>query len=216
MNLNLRFAVAAILLVATGLFLYGRTDNEVAVSREPLASLPRSLGPWTGGTDLEIDPQARSVLGPGDFLVRSYHEGDQKLTSIELYMAYFPSQRMGDTIHTPRHCLPGAGWRPVEQSRIVVSPPGQSPFPVNRYLMALGDQKQLVLYWYLAHGRSVASDYWAKYYLVADSVRLHRSDGALIRVSTLLGPDESQDSAEQRLLSFTGSLTPYLNDYVPR
>lgn len=203
-------------MVATALFLHGRADYEVMVTRDPLVSLPRSLGPWTRGTDREIDPEARAVLGPGDFLVRTYQDEAQKEGSIELYIAYFPSQRMGDTIHTPRHCLPGAGWRPVEYERVEVSLPGQSQFPVNRYLMALGDQKQLVLYWYLAHGRSVASDYWAKYYLVADSIRLHRSDGALIRVSTFLGPDESRDSAERRLLSFAGYLTPYLKDYVPR
>jgi len=90
------------------------------------------------------------------------------------------------------------------------------PFEANRYLIAKGGERQLVLYWYLAHDRAVASEYWAKFYLVADSIRMHRSDGSLIRVITPLLPSEATDTAQQRLLSFAGTVVPRLDRYVPR
>jgi EpsI family protein len=74
----------------------------------------------------------------------------------------------------------------------------------------------LVLYWYWAHDRAVASEYAAKFYLVADSIRQHRTDGSLIRIMTPMGPNESLESAQQRLLTFAGNVVPLLNNYIPR
>ena len=135
---------------------------------------------------------------------------------MDLFIAYFPSQRTGDTIHSPKHCLPGAGWLPIESQRITISLPGESPHFANRYVIAKGNDRQLVLYWYLAHNRAVASEYWAKFYLVADAMRLNRSDGALFRVTTPLQAGEAADSAQERLLSLAGETTPLLSRYIPR
>src|SRR5271165_1813028 len=66
---------------------------------------------------------------------------------------------------SPKHCLPGAGWHPTESSRISISLPGIAPFEANRYVIAKGDERELVLYWYWAHDRALASEYWAKFYL---------------------------------------------------
>jgi EpsI family protein len=215
MSSHVRFALAAFLFVATALFLHGRGGNEIMAPREPLPSFPLQLGAWTG-SNVPISEETLHILGPGDFLLRVYENRKQADPNIDLFIAYFPSQRTGDTIHSPKHCLPGAGWLPVESSRITVSLPGQAPFPANRYVIAKRDERQLVLYWYLAHDRPVASEYWAKFYLVADSIRLNRSDGALVRVTTPLSAEESVDSAQQRLFSFVADLVPHLNQYVPR
>jgi EpsI family protein len=94
--------------------------------------------------------------------------------------------------------------------------PGHGPFPVNRYVIAKGDSRQVVLYWYWAHDRGVASEYWAKYYLVADSIRMNRSDGSLVRVTTPLLADETPDAAQQRLLPFVAEIIPKLQTYIPR
>jgi len=215
MSSHVRFALAAFLFAATALFLHGRSRNEIITPPEPLLSFPQQLGSWTG-TDVPIPPDALQVLRPRNFLQRAYGNQAGSTPDIDLFVAYFPSQRTGDTIHSPKHCLPGSGWLPVESSRITLSLPGQAPFPANRYVIAKRGERQLVLYWYLAHGRAVASEYWAKFYLVADSIRLNRSDGALIRVITPLSAGESVDSAQQRLLSFVANLVPHLNHYVPR
>jgi EpsI family protein len=74
----------------------------------------------------------------------------------------------------------------------------------------------LVLYWYWAHERAVASEYWAKYYLVADSIRMRRSDGSLIRLTTKFMPGESISSAQERLLALADNVSPIIDNYVPR
>jgi EpsI family protein len=98
----------------------------------------------------------------------------------------------------------------------MVSIPGHTPFAANRYLIARGEDRQLVLYWYWAHDRAVASEYAAKFYLVADSIREHRSDGSLIRVTTGLAPNESLDSGQRRLLTLAGDVVPLIDGYIPR
>jgi EpsI family protein len=149
-------------------------------------------------------------------LLRVYRNDIVRQPYVDLFVAYFPSQRAGDTIHSPKNCLPGAGWSPVDSTRIQVSVPGHKPFVANRYIIAKGSDRQLVLYWYWAHDRAVASEYWAKFYLVTDSMRLNRSDGSLVRVTTPIGTGEKVETAQQRLLSFAGNVVPIINDYVPR
>ena len=93
---------------------------------------------------------------------------------------------------------------------------GPSPLTVNRYVIAKGLDRQLVLYWYQSHGRVVASEYAAKFYLVADSIRMNRSDGALVRVVTSINPGETEIAAENHAVAFTESSLPVLDSYIPR
>jgi EpsI family protein len=212
-RLDFRFLVVVLLLLATGLLLQARSRREVIAPRQSLADFPRSLGTWTS-TDMSLDAETLAVLGPGDFLLREYQAPSD--VPVDLFIAYFASQRTGDTIHSPKHCLPGAGWQATESSNVILSFPGRPPFPVNRYLIARGEDRQLVLYWYLAHDRMVASEYWAKFYLIADAIRLNRSDGSLIRLSTPLVPRERSSSAERRLMSLAAQVIPHLDNYIPR
>jgi EpsI family protein len=210
----LRFVLAAALIALTAILLQARGRTEIIPSRLPLSSFPAQLGNWSG-KDIPLDKDTLDVLGPGDFLVRDYSTPDQPEPT-NLYIAYFPSQRAGDTIHSPKNCLPGAGWTPEENDRVTLSLPGHRPFPANRYVIAKGGARQLVLYWYWAHDRGVASEYWAKFYLVKDSIRMNRSDGALVRLVTPMLPGEALDAAQQRLLPFASHVVPLLDDYIPR
>ena len=214
MNL-LRFALVCVLLSGTGVFLRLHDRQEVLPPRKELASLPSQFGSWRG-TDMSISADVQEVLGHGDFLSRIYQDETTHVPYVDLFIAYFPSQRFGDTIHSPRNCLPGSGWVPLESSRVTLSLPERKPFSANRYIIAKGDARLLVLYWYLAHDRSVASEYWARYYLLADSVRLNRTDGSLIRLITPLRAGEAVDLAEQRLVSLAGHVLPVIDLYVPR
>lgn len=214
-SLSLRFILAAALIASAAIFLQAHGRGEVFPPRLQLQQFPRELGPWTG-TDVTIEPDVLEVLGPGDFLLRVYQNAEKPQPYIDLYIAYFPSQRTGDTIHSPKNCLPGAGWTPVASERESLSLPGHAPFPVNRYVIAKGDARQLVLYWYWAHDRGVASEYWAKFYLVADSIKMNRSDGALVRVTTAILPGESPDDAEKRMMPFADQVQPLLSSYIPR
>jgi EpsI family protein len=210
----LRFALAAGLIAFTAILLQARGRTEIIPPRLPLSSFPKQLGDWKG-KDIALDKDTLDVLGPGDFLVRDYYAPDQPQPT-NLYIAYFPSQRTGDTIHSPKNCLPGAGWAPVQNSRITLVLPGHDPFPANRYVIAKGDAHQLVLYWYWAHDRGVASEYWAKFYLVKDSIRMNRSDGALVRIVTPMVSGETPDAAQERLFLFASNVVPLLDDYIPR
>jgi EpsI family protein len=210
-----RFILAVALIAGTALLLQARGHNEVFPPREPLKSFPEQLGPWTA-TDIAIDKDVLAILGPGDFLLREYRAPEDVTPSIDVFIAYFPSQRAGDTIHSPQHCLPGAGWVPVENSRTTLSFPGHNPFPANRYVVSRGESRQLVLYWFWAHNRGVASEYWAKFYLVKDAMQMNRSDGALVRLTTPMYRGESSEAAQQRLLPFAANLFSVLNSYIPR
>jgi EpsI family protein len=214
-NLSLRFILATLLIASAAIFLQAHQRAEIFPHRLPLQEFPHDLGNWTG-TDVALDNDILEVLGPGDFLVRVYQNSEKIQPYVDLYIAYFPSQRAGDTIHSPKNCLPGAGWAPVDSSRVRLTLPSHAPFNVNRYIIAKGDARQLVLYWYWAHDRGVASEYWAKFYLVADSIKMNRSDGALVRITTPIQAGESAAAAEQRMLPFASLVEPLLNDYIPR
>ena len=214
MKTHWRFLLAALLLTGTALLLQARSGTEIIPPRPSLSSFPRNLQGWDS-IDRSLDKDVLDKLGPGDFLVRDYFDSSSN-QSVSLYIAYFPSQKAGDTIHSPKNCLPGAGWAPIQAGRITVDVPGHAAFAANRFVIAQGDQRQLVLYWYWAHDRAVAGEYAAKFYLVTDSIKMHRSDGSLIRLSTPLGPDQDVESAERLLLSFAGNLVPLINTYVPR
>jgi EpsI family protein len=209
----LRFTLAAACIVACGIFLQFRATGEDALAHLPLDNFPRQIQGWQGST-IPIAPDIRAVLGPGQFLERLYRR-DDATSPVDLFVAYFPSQRAGDTMHSPKNCLPGGGWVPIASSHLSLAGPAGRPFTVNRYLIARGLDRMLVLYWFEEQGRAVASEYWAKAYLMADAIRENRTDGALIRVAAPLAPGESAASAEKRAIRFTKQILPFLPAYVP-
>ncbi len=214
-SLSLRFGIVALLMLATALLLQLHARNEVNPPRKPLASLPLQIGGWTG-TDETLDEETLDILGHPEYIVRDYQDVNQSQPWINLFIPYYASQRTGDTIHSPQHCLPGAGWVPISREVVQITRPDGSSAPVNRYVVSKLGDRQLVLYWFQAHGRIVASEYWAKYYLVADSIRMNRSDGALVRLMTPMRDGESADEAQARVMKLGSQLLPLLDNYIPR
>jgi EpsI family protein len=201
----------ALLLLSTALLLAKRGGREIIAPHQPLASFPVDLGDWNGHV-VSIDPQVIEILGAGDFAERAYtRTGDPPL---DFFVGYFPSQRTGASIHSPKNCLPGSGWAPVESKYVNLSLDGRE-YKVNEYTVQKGNQKQLVLYWYQAHGRLVANEYIAKFYLITDSIRLGRSDAALVRIITPIVGNEGSAEAEKRAMQFAHQLVPNLNAYIP-
>ena len=209
-----RFTVVAMLLAATLSLLMARDREEVLQPRSQLTSFPSSIAQWQG-KDLQTSAELAETLGPGEFLLRDYVNKEQR-TAASLYIAYFPSQRTGDTIHSPKNCLPGAGWIPAESSHIWIDQPGGHKVEVNRILVTKGAERALVLYWYQAHGRVTPSEYGAKYYLVADAIRMNRSDGALLRIITFMKNGESVRDTETTAIGFAQLVSPMLDRYIPR
>jgi EpsI family protein len=209
-----RFSLLALLLVATLGLLRARDREEVLPPHTSLRGFPLSLGDWHG-KDLQMSTEVLETLGPGDFLLRDYFSASQRRTA-NLFIAFFPSQRKGDTIHSPKNCLPGSGWIPVESTRIWIDGQDGHKMEVNRFLVEKGSDRAVVLYWYQAHGHVTASEYKAKYRLVADAIKMNRSDGALVRISTPLVNGESIPEAETRSIRLAQLAVPMLDSYIPR
>jgi EpsI family protein len=207
------------LLASAGLV--ARADRtEPMPIRQPLAQLPMTIGEWQGLQQEPFTKEALAILGVDDYLVRAYLRPDR--SGAGLYVGYYKSQRQGDSIHSPLNCLPGAGWEPVSKSFLQLDVPSRVDGPtrtieVNRYLVQKGaDEEQLVLYWYQAHNRVVASEYWGKFYLVADAVRLNRTDGSLVRVMVpVMDGDNREAVAEATAVRFVKALFPLLSNYLP-
>lgn len=210
---DLRFWLVTLLLAGTVLLLHGRDRSERRVAYEPLSQFPVGIGGWTGSDQL-IDPESLRVLGPGEFLSRLY-TGEGQTRPISLFIGYFPTQRTGVTIHSPKNCLPGAGWLFESSKHVTLKDAIGKPHRVGEYVIAHGDDRQLVIYWYQAHGRSVANEFEAKIYLVVDAIRLNRSDGALVQVITPIPASEGASAARARAEAFTAQLLPMLPRFIP-
>ncbi|HXH06363.1 MAG TPA: EpsI family protein [Vicinamibacterales bacterium] len=206
-----RRALVVAVLILAGRFAIDRIETaEARVARVPLASVPDAVGEWRGRDLPRLDPEVARVLGADEYLHRRYVGADG--VPVDLFVGYYRSQREGDAIHSPRNCLPGAGWRPVEAGTSVV-PLGGRAARVNRYIVERGGERQLVLYWYQGRGRIVASEYANKALLVVDSLRRRRSDGALVRVMSPAQPGAAK--AMDRAMRFVSAIYPRLAEAVP-
>ncbi len=211
---NAHFWSAALLMFGTAAGLQAHLHNEYLPPRVPLTAMPLQIDGWMG-TDVPIDDETRKILGNGEFLLRDYVDSG-KTQEINLYIAYFPTQRSNDTPHSPNHCLPGAGWVPTSKGIIRLTRPDGSSVLVNREEVTRGGERQLMLYWYQAHGRVVASDYRNKYYLVKDAIRMNRSDGSMVRLMTPMFEGESTEGAQARMMTLGSQILPMLDNYIPR
>lgn len=208
------FWSAALLMLGTAFGLQAHSHNEYVPPRAPLTAMPLQVDGWTG-SDVAIDQETRDVLGQGEFLLRDYLNADQT-QEVNLYIAYFPTQRSNDTPHSPNHCLPGSGWVPTLKENVRLTRHDGSSFLVNREVVARGGERQLMLYWFQAHGRVIASEYRNKYYLVADAIRMNRSDGAMVRLMTPMLEGESADAAQARILQLWSKMVPVIEQYIPQ
>jgi EpsI family protein len=203
-----------VFLLAGGVGLRGKNIDRALPPHSDLSQFPVLIANrW--GKDLQMPPEMLNSLGAGEFLIRDYLS-DSGQPPLNVYVAFFPSQRSGDTIHSPKNCIPGNGWTPVESGYVSLTRPDGSAISVNRYLISKGSERAVVLYWYQAHGRITPSEYAAKIYLVADAIRLGRTDGALVRVITPIVSADDARAAQTRALDFVTQILPRLDAYIPR
>jgi EpsI family protein len=207
-----RFLPVMLALAATTGLLQARNRKEILPEHPDLTSFPISIRQWEG-IEIAFSPAELEVLGPGQFLSRDYRRSSVE-PPVNLYIAFFPSQRTGDTIHSPKNCLPGSGWTPLESGYTTLRGDNFT-ISVNRYLVSKSAEQDLVFYWYQAHGRVTPSEYWAKVFLVTDAIRMNRSDGAMIRIVTPILRNDTA-AAEARATEFTENLVPLLDAYIPK
>lgn len=182
--------------------------------RKDFSSFPTQLGGWTQRGVYAMDDEVSGVLKADDTVNRRYADGKGP---VDLFIAYYKIQRAGESMHSPKNCLPGSGWTPVVNDRVVMDAHGAdgSPVYINRYVIEKGSERALVLYWYQASGRVIASEYWGKFYLVYDTFRSGRRDGALVRITLPLLRDSDQDDMTARGLEFARAVAAPLAPFLP-
>ncbi len=201
-----------LLLVLQGTAVYSSIRKEFVPSAPPLSQFPLQVDKWRMIQEGVVDAETQAVLQADDTLTRVYGDG---ANAASLFIAAFRSQRNGKAPHSPKNCLPGSGWVSSVQDEISVELTGRAPILVNRYIVARGDNKSLVLYWYQSRDRSVASEYTAKFYVIADAIRLNRTDTALVRVIIPLAKDTDENAATKVARDFVRSLFPHLRSALP-
>ena len=209
-TLGTRFFVTVGILLAGIVLLHGVSHGEPVPLRQPLGQLPMAMDGWLGQDD-PLEARIVSALGVSDYVNRAYtNVGKQP---VDLYVGYYQSQRTGKTIHSPKNCLPGAGWEPVRAGRLTIPMTAMPAITLNEYLIEKGPAQYLVLYWYQAHGRVIASEYSGKAWLVLDAITRNRTDGALVRVLT--STRNGEDQARARAVQFVQALYPRLGRFIP-
>ena len=201
--------VIALLLVAR-FFSAHVSSAEAVVARQPLSTLPLTIGQWQGHEAAPLADDVLAQLGVDDYINREYVTGSA--VPVGVYIGYYESQRQGDTVHSPQNCLPGAGWQPIESGLATLDAGGRT-VQVNQFVIQKGLDRQLVFYWYQGRGRIVANEYRNKALLMFDAARLHRTNGGLVR---LIAPiSTTADGAKPSLSSFAVLLLPYLDRHLP-
>jgi EpsI family protein len=187
--------------------------SERAPLIQPLAAFPRQVGSFRFQQEGVVEREVRDVLKADELLSRVY--AADSATGVNLFMAYFKSQRTGVRPHSPMNCLPGSGWAPLSKSMLAVEIPSRKKsIAVNRYLVTKGEATHLVLYWYHSHNRAVASEYASLLYTILDSIRYNRSDASIVRVVIPVS-DHEDKAAEETGIRFVQSFYPYLEEYFP-
>jgi EpsI family protein len=206
--------LTAALLIQGAAFYAIASRREVTPRFAPLDAFPAAFGQWTLLRENPVTSDVQAILRADDTMDRLYKNPAGE--PADLFIAYFKTQRTGASPHSPKNCLPGSGWEPVETpGKISIAVSGRAaPIIVNRYTVARGDQQAVVLYWYEGHDRVIASEFAAKFWLIVDAIRYRRSDTALVKV---VAPFSSADSgaALRTAVEFVQAIYPSIRVQLP-
>lgn len=213
MKTSQRFLTLLFAILGMGILVNGWTYlGEAHVDRQQLSGFPQQLGDWRQtGVDQTLDQETLKVLRASDYLLRDFKRSDGQVANF--YVGYYATQSNGASYHSPLNCLPGSGWVLSEPGRVTLSMPGGKNFTANKYVIKNGDHQSLMVYWYQGRGRAVASEYWGKVYTVIDSVRLRRSDGAMVRVTVPINGSEAV--ALESATNLANAAMAVLPEFVP-
>jgi EpsI family protein len=212
MNTTARLVILALVLGCTlGMKAYVSKTPSVP-ARTSFSEFPAALADYGLVGSASVDDEIQSVLKADDSMLRVYRGPDN--TRVELFIAYYAVQRAGESMHSPKNCLPGSGWEPVLTDVVSLNDASAGPV-INRYIIEKDGARALVLYWYEAHGRVIASEYRGKFYLVADALRSGRRDGAIVRILIPMSRSASEKQVTAEGLRFARVLRPELPKYLP-
>ncbi len=206
-------AVVLVLLIATLILSHGINFRETVPIKKPFVQFPLDVGTWHGKRAY-LDPEVLSGLYFSDYTIINYVNPEGKL--IDLYVAYWQSQRKGESIHSPETCLPASGWLFTKDGLISFPVPERdNGLTVNRVVFEKLNDKQVAYYWFPLRGRILHNLWQLKFFNFWDALTMQRTDGALVRIITPLSKGEDAEIADKRLQDFTCLLFPVLQDFLP-
>jgi EpsI family protein len=168
---------------------------------QPLETIPKTLAGFSAQQDVPLPPSQLKRLVVSDYVSRVYAQNGHPLS---LLITYYAEQRAGESMHSPKHCLPGSGWE-IWNYGSTTLPLGDRRVTINKYFIHKGNERQVVLYWYESASRIIASEYLGKFLLMRDAALNGRTDGALVRI---IVPD--QPEAVEQGIKFASQLIPYV------
>lgn len=202
-----RFAATAALLAATWAAAVSSANRAPEPLAQPLETIPSQLGAWTASEDRQLDAASEAVLKPTAYLSRVYRRED---LALDFFTAFYALQEAGETMHSPRNCLPGSGWEVWRHDTADLIVEGKT-VTLNHYGVQNGARRMVVLYWYQTPERIVASEYYAKICLVWDAVLRSRTSGSIVRI---VAPD--QPDAVKAALEFAAEIIPQVQRCLPQ
>jgi len=206
-------SLSVILLVMLSIFALP-DQVEIKPDRKQFVEFPLEMNSWHGKAGY-IERKFIDTLKFTDYVMSDYRGSDGG--NVNYYAAYYDSQKKGASAHSPRSCIPGGGWRiaSLTQHTIEGAEMDGVPLQVNRLVIQKEEIKQLVYYWFQQRGRIVTNEYMMKWWLFWDSMNMHRTDGALVRLTTILKPGQDLSIADKRLEAFSREIAPLMPEYVP-
>jgi len=209
--------IAAVALTAgfSAAAIFLQPPTPAPLDRDSFTVFPRNLGEWSG-VRIELEPEIEYVLGADDYVNTTYQSSGAG-GAVNLFSAFYERQTEGSGIHSPEVCLPAGGWEIYSLNPHQVDIPGSgfAPFEVNRAIIQNGRSQQVVYYWFEQRGLRQTNDFIAKLWVVWDSFRYGRTDGALVRFVSPIGPGETEAAADARILDLMGEVLPRLPRFVP-
>ncbi len=212
------FISALVMMVSLGTFSnYLDAREEIVAPREAFLDFPMTIGAWQGRSS-SLDQQFIDILRFDDYILADYQSLDNPQFPINLYVAYYKSQQSGQSIHSPKSCIPAGGWLITSSQTIPidVSTQTEQSFNVNEVVIQKEEARQLVLYWFQQRHRVQTNEYLVKFFLMWDSLTQGRTDGALIRLTTSIPPNGGENTAREKLVKFAQLLQPTLVQYIPQ
>ena len=194
---------------------YGVTQISARSEKVPpvksFSNFPMELANWKGHRGA-LEDEVYNILGVEDYVLANYFDGPRR--QVNFYLGFYQSQKEGDLIHSPRNCLPGAGWKIIKSMRRSLElDNGGGKHEVAALVMEKGPARQVVLYWFHSRGRVIASEYMQKVWLVADALARNRTDGSFVR---LISPVvTSEEEAFSLLGDFAQKIFPLLGEFIP-
>jgi exosortase D (VPLPA-CTERM-specific) len=208
------FCVVGLLVSVAVASPYLMSREEIMPPRESLLNFPMQAQQWQGST-FPLEKEYIDTLRFDDYLLADYRAAGE--SPVNFYVAYYRSQRKGQSAHSPRTCIPGGGWE-ITSLRTVEVPTNDTAttaLRVNRLVIQKADAKQIVYYWFKQRDRVLTNEYLVKVFLVWDALARQRTDGALIRLSASVPPGHDEDEADRTLVDFTEAVNPLMSRFVP-